>query len=65
MPDKMAYAFERQKTEARNHIKRLEQIRSLLPDEQVYNRMSLDLRLRQLTSVLDWLDECQKNFHQS
>jgi DNA-binding PadR family transcriptional regulator len=64
MPDKLAHAFERQKIEAMNHIKRLEQIHALLPVEQPYNRMSLDLRLKQLATVLDWLDECQQHFQQ-
>ncbi len=30
-----------------------------LPTEQVFNQLGLDLRLRQLTSVLDWLTECR------
>jgi hypothetical protein len=27
--------------------------------EQVFNQLGLDLRLRQLTSILDWLTECR------
>ncbi len=30
-----------------------------LPPEQVFNQLGLDLRLRQLTSILDWLAECR------
>jgi DNA-binding PadR family transcriptional regulator len=62
MPEKLAEAFERQRTEAKSHIERLEKARTELPGEQIYNRMSLDLRLKQLRSVLEWLDECQQSF---
>jgi len=61
-PDKLAEAFERQRLEAKNHIERLLAARTELPDEQIYNRMSLDLRLKQLDTVLEWLDECQEHF---
>ena len=63
MPEKLAQAFERQRVEAEKHIQRLEKTRTELPNEQIYNRMSLELRLEQLRTVLEWLDECQKIFH--
>lgn len=59
-PEKLAQAFEHQKTEAKTHLQRLENIRAALPAEQIYNRMSLELRLKQLQSVLEWLDEYQE-----
>ena len=62
MPEKLAEAFERQRMEAEGHIIRLEKSRMELPNDQIYNRMSLDLRLRQLQSVLEWLHECQQSF---
>lgn len=62
MPEKLPQAFERQRSEAREHIQRLEQARAELPVKQLYNRMSLDLRLMQLKTVLEWLDECQQDF---
>jgi DNA-binding PadR family transcriptional regulator len=62
MPEKLTEAFERQKAEAAGHIARLEKARAGLPAEQVFNRMSLDLRLKQLASVLEWLAECQQVF---
>lgn len=64
-PKNLPEAFNRQCAEAESHIQRLEQARIELPADQVYNRMSLDLRLKQLHSVLDWLDECQQYFPQS
>ena len=65
MPEKLEQAFERQRGEARTHILRLEKARAGLPAGQIYNRMSLDLRLMQLKSVLEWLDTCQQAFLQS
>jgi hypothetical protein len=46
-------------SEAGTHS-RLEQTRTDLPDEQRYSRMSLNLRLMQLKTVLEWLDGCQQ-----
>ena len=62
MPEKMAQAFDRQRKEAERHLKRLEKTRTELPEEQIYNRMSIDLRLEQLKAVLEWLDDSQKYF---
>jgi DNA-binding PadR family transcriptional regulator len=62
MPDKLPFTFEQQKMEARYHIQRLEKMRADLPPEQIYNRMSLDMRLKQLRLVLEWLDECWAYF---
>jgi len=61
-PEKIAPAFEQQRTEANTHIQRLEKALAELPSEQIYNRMSLDMRLKQLNLVLDWLADCEKNF---
>jgi len=60
--EKIAHAFDQQRSEAKTHIRRLEEMREHLPDNQIYNRMSLDMRLEQLKAVLDWLDKCQKYF---
>lgn len=64
-PEKVARAFDQQRSEAETHLQRLEETRANLPDDQVYNRMSLNMRLEQLRAVLEWLDECQKYFQQS
>ena len=61
-PEKIAHAFDQQRSEAESHIQRLEDTREHLPDDQIYNRMSLDMRLKQLRAVLEWLDECQEYF---
>jgi DNA-binding PadR family transcriptional regulator len=61
-PEKLTQAFDLQRAEAKSHLQRLEQARTELPANQIYNRLSLDLRLKQLQSVLEWLDECQQSF---
>jgi DNA-binding PadR family transcriptional regulator len=63
LPEKLTPAFERQRAEIETHIRRLETIHDDLPVEQIYNRMSLSMRLKQLRLVLEWLDECQVYFH--
>ncbi len=62
MPEKISTAFERQRKEALEHIDRLEKNSACLPENQIYNRMSLDMRLKQLQLILEWLDDCQKLF---
>jgi DNA-binding PadR family transcriptional regulator len=61
-PKKIGRAFDRQRAEVKEHILRLESMLLELPDGQIYNRMSLDMRLKQLKFVLEWLDECRENF---
>ena len=61
-PEKIARAFEQQRVEAETHIARLEKMLADLPNDQLYNRMSLEMRLKQLRLVLEWLNECQSNF---
>jgi hypothetical protein len=64
MPEKLTQAFDRQRMEVEHNIHRLEKICVELPDKQIYNRMSLGLRLKQLKIVLEWLGDCQKNLQQ-
>jgi DNA-binding PadR family transcriptional regulator len=61
-PKKLTLAFDQQRAEAKTHIRRLEKTRAELPADQIYNRMSLEMRLKQLRFVLEWLDECEKFF---
>ena len=64
-PEKLAKAFDQQRTEVDIHIHRLEKMCAELPSEQIYNHMSLEMRLKQLKLVQEWLDNCQKYFQQS
>jgi len=61
-PKKITKAFDQQRAEADTYIQRLEATLAELPVEQIYNRMSLEMRLKQLKFVLEWLDESQQNF---
>jgi DNA-binding PadR family transcriptional regulator len=61
-PAKITQAFEQQRAEADTHIKRLEMTLKDLPEDQIFNRMSLGMRLKQLYLVQEWLEECQRNF---
>lgn len=47
--------IEAQITEAQTNLNRLQAILGDLPAEQIFNRQSLKLRIRQLTFLLDWL----------
>jgi DNA-binding PadR family transcriptional regulator len=58
----LAHAFDQQRMEVETHILRLEKMCAELPGEQIYNRMSLEMRLKQLKLVQEWLDDCQKYF---
>ena len=64
MPEKLAQVFDLQRVEAEGHIRRLEKIRAGLPGDQIYNYLSLKLRLKQFKTVLEWLDDCQKLLQQ-
>jgi PadR family transcriptional regulator AphA len=59
LPEKLREAFDRQRAESKGHIDRLMETRPCLPADQIFDRMSLDMRLRQLRMTLEWLDECE------
>jgi PadR family transcriptional regulator AphA len=61
-PDKIAHIYATQCSEIHANIERLENLISHLPPEQTYNRLSLDLRLRQLRLIQDWMQEIQAQF---
>lgn len=44
--------------ETRVGLQRLETRRSSILEDQTFNRLGLDLRIRQLNSILDWLASC-------
>jgi hypothetical protein len=49
--------FDAQLEETRSGLKRLEGLLAETPAEQVFNRLGLDLRVRQLKAVLEWLQD--------
>lgn len=61
-PENIAALFTAQHLEAEKHIRRLGETLQNLPAEQIFNRMSLEMRIRQLHLVLNWLQDCQTSF---
>jgi len=56
--------FNEQRAEVTRNIQSVEKRFADLPASQVFNRMSLDIRVRQLRLVLQWLDDCKHSFPQ-
>jgi PadR family transcriptional regulator, regulatory protein AphA len=53
----------REQTEmTRSDLTNLSKRLSALPADQIFNRMGLDLCICQLTSVLEWVEDCSKYF---
>ena len=59
-PEKINQTFVQQRAEAESSIQRLEKTLAHIPAEQLYNQMSVEMRLKQLYLVLEWLDEIRK-----
>ncbi len=59
-PEVARNLIEAQLVETRAGQARLQNVLIELPHEQTFNRLGLELRVRQLTSILDWLTHCQK-----
>ena len=60
--EKPAQLIRAQIDETRAGLRRLETVRDQVPQEQTFNRLGLDLRLRQLQAVLDWLEGAGAEF---
>ena len=58
MPARLIQA---QIAETREGYQRLLEQQRQVPPEQTFNRLGLDLRVRQLQAVLDWLEEARSN----
>jgi PadR family transcriptional regulator AphA len=56
-PDMAGDIFTRQLDEIRSNIARLERELDALPPKQTYNRLSLDLRVRQMRLIQQWVQE--------
>jgi DNA-binding PadR family transcriptional regulator len=52
--------IQNQVDEIRAGLVRLENTLGDLPEEQLFNRLGLELRIRQLSSAIDWLHECRR-----
>jgi DNA-binding PadR family transcriptional regulator len=54
--------FAAQSAEIQAALTRLELNRPSIPSDQKFNRLSLDLRIRQLRAVRDWIVKCRQTF---
>ena len=57
-PDLSAKIIADESADLKKTLTRLETDRDAIPKEQVFNRLGLELRIRQLHSVQEWLLEC-------
>jgi len=53
------HLIEEQASEINLGIERLQSMLAKTPPGKLFNRLGLDLRLRQLVSILEWLADCQ------
>jgi PadR family transcriptional regulator, regulatory protein AphA len=61
-PETVPDLIEAQVTEVRAGLERLQTTLRQYPPEQIFNRLSLEFRLRQLQSLVSWLVDCRKLF---
>ena len=57
-PDMTRELIETQIVETQKCLSHLQTMLADLPPEQTFNRLGAELRIRQLSSVIDWLAEC-------
>ncbi|UCD42286.1 MAG: PadR family transcriptional regulator [Chloroflexota bacterium] len=58
-PDFALQLVEGQIADTQARLQQLEKLESSQPGEQIFNQLGLDLRIRQLDSILGWLISCQ------
>jgi DNA-binding PadR family transcriptional regulator len=59
-PEAADTLIDSQVEETRKGLARLQESLAALPPEQDFNRLGLELRIRQLSSILDWLEGCRE-----
>ncbi len=62
-PQKVSRIYQAQYQEILANIQRLKKLRSAIPSGQTYNRLSLDLRLRQMKLILHWMAGIKTQFN--
>lgn len=58
-PARIGQLIDAQLDDVRTSLARLEQVLAQIPAHQVFNRLGVELRIRQLASIGDWLASCQ------
>ncbi len=61
-PQRLHSMFSTQSAEVELALERLQKALAAIPQEQVFNRLGLELRIRQLGSICDWLEDCRRSF---
>lgn len=62
-PESIAKIYHAQTAEVESSITRLESLLEHLPPEQIFNRLSLNLRLQQMQLIQSWMAEIRTLFH--
>jgi DNA-binding PadR family transcriptional regulator len=62
-PENLMQIYEAQSAEIESTITRLESLLEHLPPDQLYNHLSLDLRLQQMRLIQNWMAEIRTLFH--
>ena len=62
-PENTTQSIKRNLDEIESTITRLESLLEHLPPEQLFNRLSLDLRLQQMRLIQNWMAEIRTEFH--
>ena len=62
-PEKNSAIHAAQCDEINKEIERIENMLAHLPPDQTFNLLSLDLRLRQMKLIQEWMAEIKKQFH--
>jgi DNA-binding PadR family transcriptional regulator len=62
-PERTATIYAAQAQKIQVTLNTLEKRLHALPPEQIYNKLSLDLRLRQIRLMQDWMQEIKTIFH--
>jgi len=61
-PENATQIYQAQSAEIESTIARLESLLEHLPPEQLFNRLSLDLRLQQMRLIQNWMAEIRTQF---
>jgi hypothetical protein len=64
-PDMAVQLVEEQIADTQARLQQLEDIQFTQPTGKIFNQMGLDLRIRQLNSILDWLISCRETLANS
>lgn len=62
-PESIGRIYNAQAAEIGSAIARLERLAEQVPPEQAFNRLSIDLRFRQLRLIQNWMVELRTEFH--